>query len=96
MCSHTPPPNPNQMVRIRLGDDWQPKRLHEPVRLTGKISISPSQESMYLVDRRIPMNATFLMEVEEVQTFEQPAVPRTLAGHKSLSEKPESSLLFNR
>jgi len=88
MCSHTPPPNPNQMVRIRLGDDWQPTRLHEPVRLTGKITISPSQESMYLVDGRVPMNATFLMEAETVQTFEQPAVPRTLAGHRSLLEKP--------
>ncbi|MEP4803082.1 MAG: DUF3299 domain-containing protein, partial [Hyphomicrobiales bacterium] len=33
MCSHMPPPPPNQMIRVRLNGDWTPSYFHEPVRL---------------------------------------------------------------
>ncbi|WP_109310405.1 DUF3299 domain-containing protein [Ruegeria sp. AU67] len=71
MCSHTPPPNPNQLVRVRLTGDWLPERLHEPVRLTGKISISPSERTMHLVDGFVPMRATFELEASNVETEDE-------------------------
>lgn len=71
MCSHTPPPSPNQMVRVQLTGDWQPKMMHEPVRVTGRIAISPSEESMLLVDGFVAMRATFLLEAEQVTTVEE-------------------------
>jgi hypothetical protein len=67
MCSHTPPPNPNQMVRVRLTGDWQPKMMHEPVHLTGALSISPSDQTMIVVDGPVPMRATFLMEASNAE-----------------------------
>ena len=69
MCSHTPPPNPNQLVRVRLKDDWQPRMLHEPVRLTGQLQISPSAYVVQVVDGPVNMISTFTMEVDSVETI---------------------------
>lgn len=68
MCSHMPPPNANQMIRVRLTDAWQPSIAHEPVRLTGKISVAPTKEVFRIVDGPVKMSATFQMEVEQAET----------------------------
>ncbi len=68
-CSHMPPPNPNQMVRARLADDWTPSATHEPVRLTGRLSISPSAHVVRVVDGPVEMKTSFAMDVTRVQTL---------------------------
>ncbi|WP_170608136.1 DUF3299 domain-containing protein [Ruegeria arenilitoris] len=70
MCSHMPPPPPNQMIRVRLNGDWAPSYFHEPVRLTGMLTIDPSVQNMMVVDGLMPMNATFQLETERVETLE--------------------------
>ena len=70
MCSHLPPPNPNQMIRVRLTGDWFPQYAHEPVRLTGKLMIEPTQEVFHVVDGPVDMRATFLMAASKVETIE--------------------------
>ncbi|NOC85378.1 MULTISPECIES: DUF3299 domain-containing protein [Ruegeria] len=67
MCSHTPPPNPNQLIRVRLPEGWYPERFHEPVRLTGIVSISPSERTMNFVDGFVPMRATYSFEAQYVE-----------------------------
>jgi len=69
MSSHMPPPNANQMIRVRLTDAWQPRLMHEPVRLTGKLIIAPTQKIFRVVDGPVQMNATFEMEVQHVETW---------------------------
>ncbi len=73
MCSHMPPPPPNQMIRVRLNGDWTPSYVHEPVRLTGRLTIDPSVQKMMVVDGLMPMNATFQLETERVETLESEA-----------------------
>ncbi len=73
MCSHMPPPPPNQMIRVRLNGDWAPSYFHEPVRLTGTLTIDPSVQNMMVVDGLMPMNATFQLETERVETLETEA-----------------------
>ncbi|KIC47242.1 hypothetical protein RA28_06150 [Ruegeria sp. ANG-S4] len=73
MCSHMPPPPPNQMIRVRLNGDWTPGYFHEPVRLTGTLRIEPSMQSMMVVDGLVPMNATFQLETDSVETLETEA-----------------------
>ncbi|MBO9446924.1 DUF3299 domain-containing protein [Ruegeria sp. R14_0] len=70
MCSHLPPPPPNQMIRVRLNDDWTPSYFHEPVRLTGVLTIAPSEQSMMVVDGYMPMHATFQLDTDSVETLE--------------------------
>jgi hypothetical protein len=69
MCSHVPPPNPNQMIRARLNGDWAPQMMHEPVKLTGKLTVHDTQHVFRVVDGDVPMRASFVMDVEAVQTM---------------------------
>jgi hypothetical protein len=68
-CSHMPPPNANQMVRVRLNGGWTPSANDEPVRLTGRLAISPSAHVIQVVDGPVTMNASFAMEVTRVETL---------------------------
>jgi hypothetical protein len=67
MCSHMPPPNPNQMIRLRLTGDWKPVRMHDPVQVSGRIVIDPSERSFIVVDGMVPMAATWRLDVETAQ-----------------------------
>ncbi len=73
MCSHMPPPPPNQLIRVRLNGNWAPSYFHEPVRLTGMLTIDPTVQNMMVVDGLMPMNATFQLETERVETLESQA-----------------------
>ncbi|WP_085804123.1 DUF3299 domain-containing protein [Roseovarius albus] len=68
MCSHTPPPNANQMIRARVNSDWNPSTIHQPVRLTGTLSIEETNYSFRIVDGIVPMRASFIMDTTEVET----------------------------
>ncbi|WP_170336425.1 DUF3299 domain-containing protein [Ruegeria arenilitoris] len=70
MCSHMPPPPPNQMIRVRLNGDWAPAYFHEPVRLTGLLTIDPTDLKMVVVDGLMPMRATFQLNADSVETLE--------------------------
>lgn len=70
MCSHLPPPAPNQMIRVRHSGDWAPAYAHEPVRLTGLLAIDPSDHEVNVVDGLTPMRATFRMDAQQVETLE--------------------------
>jgi hypothetical protein len=69
MCSHVPPPPPNQMVRLRLSESWSPSTVYEPIVVTGQIRIDPTQKEMLVVDGPVLMKAAFTLEVDDVQTF---------------------------
>ncbi len=69
MCSHVPPPPPNQMVRLRLSESWAPSTVYEPIVVTGQIRIEPTQKEMLVVDGPVLMKAAFTLEVDNVQTF---------------------------
>ena len=67
MCSHMPPPNANQMVRARLTGDWNPSTMHEPVRLTGTLSVEETKYAFRIVDGEVLMRASYLLDVTGVE-----------------------------
>ncbi|NOD91144.1 MULTISPECIES: DUF3299 domain-containing protein [unclassified Ruegeria] len=69
MCSHVPPPPPNQMVRLHLSDSWAPSTVYEPIVVTGQIRIEATQKELLVVDGPVLMKAAFTLEVDDVQTF---------------------------
>jgi hypothetical protein len=69
MCSHMPPPPPNQMVRLRLPNNWQPQTIYEPARFSGRLMIAPSSRTVRVVDGFVPMRTTFTMDVSDVETL---------------------------
>ena len=69
MCSHMPPPPPNQMVRVRWQDNWRPRFIYEPVRMTGRLAIEPNERSIVVVDGQVPMRATYTMDAVEIENM---------------------------
>ncbi|MCR9089410.1 MAG: DUF3299 domain-containing protein [Rhodobacteraceae bacterium] len=95
MCSHMPPPNPNQMIRIRYPDGERVHRMHEPVQVTGRIDIAPSEQVMRVVDGIVPMRATFALEAETLQSLAQKPIKAdggaTSTGAASIAERLRAS-----
>ncbi|WP_171171373.1 DUF3299 domain-containing protein [Ruegeria sp. HKCCA0370] len=96
MCSHVPPPPPNQMVRLRVANGWMATRIYEPVVVTGQIHIQQSNERMMVVDGFVSMQATFSMDVSDVQTFDQPSVRRSFAVEHSGARNDGTTRLPDR
>ena len=69
MCSHMPPPPPNQLVLLRMPDHWRPRALYEPVRVSGLLSIDPTTRTVPVVDGMVRMRATFTMDVSDMEAL---------------------------
>jgi len=69
MCSHMPPPPPNQLVLLRVPNDWRPQALYEPVRVSGRLSIDPTSRTVPVVDGMVRMRATFSMDVSDIEAL---------------------------
>jgi hypothetical protein len=89
MCSHTPPPPPNQLVRLLLNGDWSPSMMHEPVVATGRLSIDPTKRQVLFVDGFMSLEATFSLDVSNARTFDNPqsASPTTNEWAAGLAKK---------
>ncbi|MEO9780018.1 MAG: DUF3299 domain-containing protein [Sedimentitalea sp.] len=70
MCSHMPPPNANQMIRARINSDWRPSMMHEPVRLSGTLSVQETNQSFRVVDGDVQMRSSFVLDVSRVETMQ--------------------------
>jgi hypothetical protein len=57
------------MVRARISGGWTPAHNHEPVRLTGRLTISPSEYVIQVVDGPVEMKTSFAMDVTRVRTL---------------------------
>lgn len=68
MCSHMPPPDPNQLIRLRLSGNWSPARINEPVKVTGRLHIVPTEQSFNVLDGAVAMVATWQLDVERAET----------------------------
>ncbi|MEV8468995.1 DUF3299 domain-containing protein [Fluviibacterium sp. DFM31] len=73
--SHMPPPMPNQLIRVRLETDWSPKGLYQPVRLSGRLQIDPSEQVIRVVDGPVPMKATWRLDASSAETLTPAAMP---------------------
>lgn len=49
-CIHTPPPPPNQMVFVKLREEYEVKSLFDPVWITGQLRVEQASRSLSFVD----------------------------------------------
>jgi hypothetical protein len=66
MCSHLPPPPPNQLVRVRLSADQQVESLYLPVRVSGLLRVEPSDETIFILDGESRMLSGWTLEADTV------------------------------
>lgn len=69
MCSHTPPPHPNQIVQIIVGPKDALTYLHQPVRVTGPIEIERSINQQFVLDGPVTMDSAYTMTADKVEVF---------------------------
>ncbi|SLN59508.1 hypothetical protein ROG8370_02743 [Roseovarius gaetbuli] len=67
MCSHLPPPPPNQLVRVRLWADQQVGSLYLPVRVSGQLRVEPSDETIFVLDGESRMLSGWTLNAETVE-----------------------------
>jgi len=93
MCSHMPPPNANQMIRARVNSDWSPSAMHEPVQLTGKLSIEETNHAFRIVDGDVPMRSSYILEVSHTETMQDlmASTPTTNDWAASIADKLRAS-----
>lgn len=71
MCSHVPPPDPNQMVRITVKPEDVPQYLHQPVMVSGPIETKRSRVQQYVLDGPVLMDASYAMKADAIEFFGQ-------------------------
>jgi hypothetical protein len=67
MCSHLPPPPPNQLVRVKLRADQQVESLYLPVRVSGLLRVEPSDETIFILDGHSRMLSGWTLDAETVE-----------------------------
>jgi len=67
MCSHLPPPPPNQLVRVRLRADQQVESLYTPVRVSGPLHVEPYDTTVFVLDGEVRMLSGWTLDAEIVE-----------------------------
>lgn len=70
MCSHMPPPPPNQLLRLRLPDGFSELPVYAPVQITGKLSPQASARSQFLLDGQARMVSQWLLSASHVDRLD--------------------------
>jgi hypothetical protein len=70
MCSHLPPPPPNELVRVKLKDDPQGQSLYVPVRVTGLLRVEPSDATIFILDGDSRMLSGWTLDANTVDQRE--------------------------
>lgn len=66
MCSHTPPPPPNQLLRLVLADAPGMARLYAPVTVRGTLLAEETRQEMIVVDGPVRMWSAWTLEAESL------------------------------
>ncbi|MBD1545360.1 DUF3299 domain-containing protein [Roseibium aggregatum] len=81
MCSHIPPPPPNQLVRVSLPQGVPTTSLYQPVQVTGTLHATPHDETIYLLDGEVRMVGSWTMVAQHAAN-----VDLSDAGDKTSAE----------
>lgn len=73
-CSHTPPPPPNQSVRVRPARPYPMSRAYEPVWISGALRVRPQEKSVFVVDGELAVRSAYAIDGATVIAA-QPADP---------------------
>jgi len=69
-CIHVPPPPPNQMVFVRLGDRTISGDLYEPVWITGRMKVEKTNTSLTYFDGQSMVDAGYTLDGLKVENYE--------------------------
>lgn len=65
-CSHTPPPPPNQLIRVEVSDGIAIDEVFHAIRLRGVLMHAPSVSNLFLVDGQRLVEASYSLNAAEI------------------------------
>ena len=66
MCSHLPPPPPNQLVRVKLRAGQGNQSLYVPVRISGALHVEKSDATIFILDGKARMLSGWTLEAKTI------------------------------
>ncbi len=72
-CIHVPPPPPNQIIYVKIGQNksYKSKNLYEPVWVTGVISAKSMVKDLYLVDGSAGVDTGYSMQATHIEAYKK-------------------------
>ncbi|MEL7470456.1 MAG: DUF3299 domain-containing protein [Pseudomonadota bacterium] len=69
-CIHTPPPPPNQMVFVKLRQEYEITSLYDPVWITGAIRVERASRSLTYVDGTADIPTGYALQAVTIEPYE--------------------------
>jgi hypothetical protein len=72
-CIHVPPPPPNQIIYVKIGQNksYKSKNLYEPVWVTGIIAAKSIVRDLYLVDGSAGVDIGYSMQANRIEPYKK-------------------------
>ncbi len=70
-CIHVPPPPPNQMVFVRLSEEFVIDDLYAPVWITGRMTVQRSNQALSFVDGQSEVATGYTLDGIAVEPYER-------------------------
>ncbi len=72
-CIHVPPPPPNQIIYVKIGQNksYKSKSLYEPVWVTGVIAVKSMVKDLYLVDGSAGVDIGYSMQANRIEPYKK-------------------------
>ena len=72
-CIHVPPPPPNQIIYVKIGQNksYKSKNLYEPVWVTGIIAAKSMVKELYLVDGSAGVDIGYSMQANRIDPYKE-------------------------
>lgn len=71
-CSHKPVPPANQMLLVKSKQPVKAGAPYLPITITGKLSITPHTQDLYMVDGKKTVTMAYTMEDAKVEAYKAP------------------------
>jgi hypothetical protein len=70
-CIHTPPPPPNQIVRVIPDSPFEMPGMFAPVWVTGRMSTAASKKSLFMIDGTSEIDIGYTLRASRVELYQQ-------------------------
>ena len=72
-CIHVPPPPPNQIIYVQIGQNksYKSNNLYEPVWITGVIAAKSISKDLYLVDGSTGVDIGYSMQANRIEPYKE-------------------------
>ena len=96
MCSHMPPPPPNQLVRVELAAPSPVKSPYVAVEVSGQLHPRPSDEAIHILDGKVRMVSMWQLKATATVAAGVPSSSPTMTSWQNHPLRPRHGTASER